>query len=88
MAEGIDFSGYGYKWRKNKTSGNPEPHFTTMAAEIGWEKYANHASIRSKSDLKKEFVQWKLAKEREYGFTDPEQERKITELYLKWLADH
>lgn len=88
MAEGIEFSGYGYKWRKNKTGSNGEPSFGVMAAEVGLEKYATYASTRTKSELQKEFVAWKLAKEREFGFVDAKQEAEITGPYVKWLAEH
>lgn len=59
-----------------------------MASEIGWGHYADYAASRPKAELQKEFVRWKLNKEREFGFTDAEQERKVTEPYLKWLAEH
>lgn len=88
MAEGIEFSGYGYKWRKNKSGSNGEPSFGLMLREIGLEKYAEHASTRTKTELQKEFVTWKLDQERKHGFVDAEQESKITEPYLKWLAEH
>lgn len=88
MAEGVEVEIYRYKWRKNKTDGNGWLGFEAMGEEIGWEKYANYASTRSKPRLQKEFVQWKLNKEQEFGFANAEQEKALTTPYLKWLAEH
>jgi hypothetical protein len=86
MADGIEPHIGGYKWRKNSTGSNGQPDFELMAKEFGgFEKYAERAKQLSKAELRREYVQWHIAKERGYGFTDSEQESKVLNPYLKLL---
>jgi len=86
MAEGIEPHLSGYKSRRNAGGSNGQPSFVVMIRETGgFERYASHAKARSKADLQKEYVQWHISKERSYGFTDVEQEKKVLGEYLKLL---
>ena len=84
MAEGIEPHIGGYKGRENPTGSNGHPSFGEMVRELGgFEKYAAHAKDCSKAELRKDYIQWHIAKERSYGFVDAEQEKKVIGNYLK-----
>jgi hypothetical protein len=89
MAEGIEPHLGGYKGRKNPTGSNGHPSFGEMVRKLGgFEKYAAQAQGRSKTELRKDYIQWHIAKERSYGFIDHEQERKVIGEYLKMLEQN
>lgn len=88
MAEGIETHLGGYKWRKNPTGSNGLPSFSAMVRETGgYEKYALHAKGHRKIELRNEYVRWRVAKERAYGFIDQEQEQKVIGKYLELLNE-
>lgn len=83
MAEGVELP-QGYKWRANPTGGNPPPSFEEMVTELGGiEKYAETATGRPKELLRQEFINWRIGKERSYGFVDAEQERLCTQVLVQ-----
>lgn len=87
MAAGIEVSLHGYKSRANPNGSNGEPTFLEMVRAVGIERYAGHAKTRSKTQLQKEYIEWRIQKERSYGFVSPQQERDCLGPYLKRLSD-
>jgi hypothetical protein len=88
MAEGIQPHLGSYKFRKNPKGSNGPPSFAQMVKEFGgFEKYALHAKGRSKAELRNEYVQWLVAKERNYGFIDQAQQQNVIGAYLKLINE-
>jgi hypothetical protein len=86
MAEGIEPHVGSYKSRQNPNGHNGPPSFVQMVNELGgFDTYASQAIGRSKEALQKEYVEWHVTKERNYGFIDHEQEQKIISEFLKLL---
>ncbi|EEF60869.1 hypothetical protein [Pedosphaera parvula] len=89
MAEvvGGRFRPYGYKGRRNPHGSNGQPSFGEMLYEFGVKSYAEHAQGMTRDAVEKEYVLWYMAKEKEHGFTDVQQEQKFLGPCLKRLSE-
>src|SRR5512142_2917809 len=88
MADGVVPRTGTYKSRPNPRGFNSAPRFEDLVRDSGgFDRYALRAAERSKADLQREYIRWYIAKERSYGFVDPQQEGELLAPYLRLLAD-
>lgn len=86
MERGIAFDRM-YKGRETPHGNHGYPGFGDMVAEIGIEKYAQHAQSRRKAELQKEYIEWHIKKERDIGFLNTRQESFYLKPYFERLKE-
>jgi hypothetical protein len=89
MAQVVEegFRPYSYKFRESSKGSNLQPDFGEMMREIGAEKYADHVKDTTTRQVRREYVQWYLEKEKSHGFKDKKQEQDIVGPCLKRLSE-
>jgi hypothetical protein len=71
----------GYKFRHTPSGGNVYLSFKDYIETKGPEKWAEWAKDKTKGDIQMDFIDWCVTKEKERGFTDAAQEKRLMQTY-------